>query len=272
MIRQTLAVVRREWLVQRRYPLSMFASVVLAPVYQLALPTLLLGSAFVVAGESFGLASSAGTSDLPGWMVTGLFLASITVGAVTSVYQTLEADRTTGVIEHSWSTPAPRRTYVVGAVMTGTLFGGCASLLIALMAMLLGARFDLVGVALSVPVMALGVLGNIGFGYLVAAALLLLRQAEVLVEVVAMLAVAFSGATFPLTLLPEVARWPTYVLPGTWALDLSRVATLGTPPLVSLEIAVPALVLTSASWAFLGSRVFAAADRALARSGALSQY
>jgi ABC-2 type transport system permease protein len=272
LITETLAVVRREWHVQRRYPISMLNTVVLTPIYQLALPTLLLGSAFVISGQSLGLAREAGTSDLAAWMTTGVLLASITVGAVTSVYNTLDADRTTGVMEHSWSTPASRHTYVVGAVLTGTLFGTGAAVIIGAMASLLGARFDALGVLLSVPAMAVVVVGNCGFGYLVAAALLMLRQASVLVEVTVMAAVLFSGVTFPLTLLPGATRWPTYVLPGTWGLDLTRVATLGTPPLLPLTAEVVLLLLTAAAWATVGRLAFSAAERALARAGTLSQY
>jgi ABC-type polysaccharide/polyol phosphate export permease len=272
LITQTLAVVRREWQVQRRYPISMLNTVVFTPIYQLALPTLLLGSAFVVSGHSLGLAREAGTPDLAAWMTTGVLLASITVGAVTSVYNTLHADRTTGVMEHSWSTPASRHTYVVGAVLTGTLFGGGAAVLIGAMALLLGARFDPAGLLLSIPAMAVVVVGNCGFGYLVAATLLLLRQASVLVEVTVMAAVLFSGVTFPLTLLPGATRWPTYVLPGTWGLDLTRVATLGTPPLLPLAVEITLLLVTSAVLAGVGYLTFSAAERALARAGTLSQF
>lgn len=272
MITETLAVMRREWHVQRRYPLTMLHTVVLAPIYQLALPTLLLGSAFMVSGQSLGLARAAGTADLQAWLATGVLFASITVGAVTSVYNTLKADRTTGVMEHSWCTPASRHTYVVGGVLTGTLLGGGAAALIGAMATLLGARFDAAGVLLSLPAMAVVVVGNCGFGYLVAATLLMLRQASVLVEVTVMAAVLFSGVTFPLTLLPGATRWPTYVLPGTWGLDLTRVATLHTPPLLPLTAEVALLLLTATVWLVIGHRAFSAAERALARAGTLSQF
>jgi len=272
LITQVLAVVRREWHVQRRYPISMLNTIVLTPIYQLALPTLLLGSAFVVSGQSLGLARAAGTADLEAWMTTGVLLASITVGAVTSVYNTLDADRTTGVMEHSWSTPASRHTFVVGPVLTGTLLGGGAAILIGAMATLLGARFDPVGLLLTIPAMAGVVVGNCGFGYLVAATLLMLRQASVLVEVTVMTAVLFSGVTFPLTLLPGATRWPTYILPGTWGLDLTRVATLGTPPLLPLPAEIALLLVTAAIWAGVGYLTFSAAERALSRSGTISQF
>ena len=55
MIQVAAAVVQREWRVQRRYPISMVNLALLTPLYQLALPTLLPGTAFLVGGASVGL-------------------------------------------------------------------------------------------------------------------------------------------------------------------------------------------------------------------------
>lgn len=266
-------VVLREWRVQRRYPVSMVNLVLLTPLYQLALPTLLLGSAFLVGGTSVGLRRETGTSDLAGWLGLGVLSASLAAGSIISVYSTLEADRQTGVIEHSWASPASRQSYVVGAVLTGSLFAGTAGLLLTGSAVVfLHASFSLTGVLLGLPVVLVMAAGNCGAGYLVAAAVLVLRQANALTEVLIMLAVMFSGVSFPLTLLPGAFRWPTYLLPGTWSLDLLRGLTLdsrtlaGRPAEIALALAVSALWLAAGRWAF------ARAERSLAVSGALTQF
>jgi ABC-type multidrug transport system permease subunit len=273
LIRATAAVLRREWQVQRRYPVSMVNTVLLTPLYQLALPTLLLGSAFVVNGRSFGLSKETGSGDLGGWIGTGVLAAALTVGAVTSVYNTLDADRVTGAIEHSWSTPASRHSYVVGAVLTGTLFGGAAGvILIGIAVVALGAVLDPLGVILSVPAVFAFVVGNCGFGYLVASALLAMRQADILVEVTTMVVVLFSGVMFPLTLLPGAARWPTYLLPGTWALDLVRYLTLETRPLAPPLVEAAAAVATALAWFGAGAMAFRAAERQQQVNGTLHQF
>lgn len=273
MIKVAFSVVLREWRVQRRYPISMVNLALLTPLYQLALPTLLLGSAFVVGGSSIGLSHETGTTDLAGWIGLGVLAASLLVGAVSSVYNTLEADRLTGVIEHSWASPAPREAYVIGAVLTGTLFAGVSSvILLAFANLALGARFDLVGIVASIPALALMVLANCGYSYFVAALVLALRRAEALVDVATMLAVLFAGCTFPLTLLPEVARWPAYVLPDTFGLDVIRQLTLGSRPLLPLPIELAAAAVVGIFWFVLGRRTFLAAERSLRMTGALAQY
>lgn len=273
MIQVVLAVVVREWRVQRRYPISMINLALLVPLYQLALPTLLLGSAFVVGGSSIGLAHETGTTDLAGWIGLGVLAASLLVGAVTSAYNTLEADRLTGVIEHSWATPAPREAYVVGAVCTGTLFAGVSSvILLGFAALTLHARFDAGGAIMSIPALALMVLANCGYSYCVAAALLVLRRADALVDVLTMFAVLFAGVSFPLTLLPGVWRWPTYVLPDTWGLDIIRHLTLGSRPLLPLPVEFAAATVVGVAWFVLGRWAFLAAERSLRTNGSLSQY
>jgi ABC-type multidrug transport system permease subunit len=273
LIRATAAVVLREWRVQRRYPISMVNLVLLTPLYRLALPTLLLGSAFMVDGSSVGLSRMTGTTDLAGWIGLGVLSASLLVGAVISVYDTLDADRVTGVIEHSWSSPARREAYVAGGVVTGSLFAAGASLILLVASVpLLHVRFSPAGALLSVPVVVVMVAGNCGVGYLVAAALLSMRRAEALVDAGTMIAVLFSGVSFPLTLLPEAARWPTYILPGTWGLDLIRHVTLSTHPLVPIGFELPALVVTSALWFVVGRSVFLRTERQLRIAGTLTQF
>jgi ABC-type multidrug transport system permease subunit len=270
---QVLAVVLREWRVQRRYPISMINLALLTPLYQMALPTLLLGSAFLVGGSSVGLSREVGSSDLAGWIGTGLLTATLLVGAVTSVYETLEADRLTGVIEHSWASPASRQTFVVGGVLTGSMFGAVSSLiLLAFAVTLLHASFTVPGTLLSLPVLLLMVVGNCGFSYLAAAAVLALRQADVLVELSTMVAVLFAGVSFPLTLLPQAARGPTYILPDTWELDLIRHLTLSTRPLMPVFAELAAAGVTAVVWLAVGRWVFLRTEHHLRTVGTLTQF
>ena len=246
---------------------------VLTPLYQLALPTLLLGSAFLVGGAALGLSSVVGTTDMAAWIGLGVLSASLLVGSATSVYDTLEADRLTGVIEHSWTTPARREVYVIGGVLTGSMFASASGLILLTLAMVvLRASFAPGGVLASLPVLAVMVIANGGYCYLVAAALLLMRRAGALVEVVTMFAVLFSGVSFPLQLLPGPARWPTYLLPDTWELDLTRHLTLHTRMLLPPAAEAAGACLTAGIWLAIGRRAFLRAERQLAVAGSLAQF
>lgn len=273
MTRAVTAIVLRELRVQRRYPISMVNLVLLTPLYQLALPTLLLGTAFLVNGSAAGLARMVGTTDLPGWLGLGVLAAALVVGAIVSVTSTLDADRTTGVLENSWASPAPREAFVIGGVVTGTVFTAAASaILLALAITVLHASYGLLGAVACLPVVLTMLVGNCGFGYLAAAAILRLRRADALIDVATLIAVTFSGVSFPLLLLPAAARLPTYLLPGTWGLDLLRHLTLGTHPLLPMLAELVALPVTSFGWLAIGRGVFLRAERQVRTAGTLTQY
>lgn len=84
------------------------------------------------------------------------------------------------------------------------------------------------------PVVVTVLVGNCGFGYLAAAAALALRRPGPLLDPLTGVVAAFSGVAFPLTVLPEIVRWQTYILPTTWSLDLMRHLTLDTRPLIPI--------------------------------------
>lgn len=253
--------------------MSMLNLVVLTPLFEMAIPTLLLGAAFMVDGGASGLARSVGTTDLAGWVGLGVLVASLTVGAIRGVSGTLQSDRNTGVLEHSFASPAPREAFVVGAVGSGTVLTGLASsLLLAFGIGVLGADYDPHGALLCVPVMAVMLVGTCGYGYLTGALSLLVRRPGAVLDPLVMVVTAFSGVAFPLTVLPEVVRWPAFLLPTTWALDLMRYATLDTRPLAPVPVAICALVATSLAFWLLGRWVFRRAVRSVQASGTLTQF
>lgn len=273
LVRASWGVVVRELHVQLRYPVSMINLVLFTPLYEMAIPTLLLGTAFLVNGSSVGLAHTVGTTDLAGWVGLGLLGASLLVGGVRGVSSTIEADRETGALEHSWASPAARDTFVLGAFGAGTIFTAAASaLLLTFGITVLGADYDLRGVLFSLPVLAALLAGTCGYGYLAGALALTIRKPSGVLTPITTVIATFSGVAFPLTVLPAAVRWPTYALPSTWALDLMRYATLDTRPLAPLSVAVTALAATSAGVLLLGRRVFLAAERKARVNGTLTQF
>lgn len=273
LTRSVLAIVLREIRVQRRYPISMLNMVLFTPLYELAIPSLLLGRAFLVGGSAVGLSQYVGSTDLVGWLGVGVLAASVLVGSVVSVTDTMVADRTTGALEYSWSSTAPRSAFAVGGVITGSLFTLASSLLILTVGVAaLGARYDPVGVLWCVPVLLFLLLGLFGLGFLASAVTLLMRRPNVVLQPVLAIMASFSGVAFPLNVLPDWARPPTYLMPTTWALDLMRHATLDTLTLAPVPVEIAALVTTSLTLLTVGRWVFRRVERKVCVSGILSQY
>jgi ABC-type polysaccharide/polyol phosphate export permease len=267
------AIILRDLRVARRYPLSMINLVLLTPLYQMAIPTLLLGTAFLVEGSAVGLSQMVGTTDLVGWLGLGVLVASLVVGVMWTVADDIMTDRMTGVLEHSWTTPTRREVFVVGTAGTSFIFTMAASALLMLFGVLvLDARYAPLGLLLSVPVLAVMLVGVCGFGYLGAAGILSLRKSSALLDTTGYLLSTFSGVSFPLTVLPTPLREVTYLLPTTWGLDLMRHLSLGTETLLALPVACGALVVTSVGVFALGRIAFLRAERGLRTAGTLAQF
>jgi hypothetical protein len=83
-----------------------------------------------------------------------------------------------------------------------------------------------------VPAVLLAGLSMIGVGYLVASAVLVLKEPSFFVDATNFLFAIASGVAFPITVLPIFVRPLAYLLPTTYALDLLRVHALGTRPLM----------------------------------------
>lgn len=267
------AIVLRDLRIARRYPLSLANTVLLTPLYEMALPTLLLGAAFLIDGSAVGLAERVGTQDLAGWLGLGVLTASLLVGITWTVSGGFTTARTTGVLEHSFASPARREAFVIGGAVTGTLYTLTASVILIVTAVgLLGARYSPTGVLLSVPVLLMMLVGICGVGYLAAAVALRFRRGDGLIDLGTMLMSTFSGVSFPLTLLPEPLRLPTYLFPTTWGLDLMRHFTLSSRTLLPLGVELVALVVTSVACFALGRSVFLKTERQLRTAGTLTAY
>lgn len=267
------AIILRDLRIARRYPLSVINLVLLTPLYQMAIPTLLLGTAFLVQGNAVGLGQFVGTTDLAGWLGLGVLVASLIVGVMWTVAGDLMSDRMTGVLEHSWATPARRESFVLGAAGTSFIFTLAASgLLILFGVLVLDARYAPSGLLLAAPVLGVTLVGIIGFGHLAAAGILSLRKSSALLDTAGYLLSALSGVSFPLAVLPTPLREITYLLPTAWGLDVMRHLTLGTETMLPLPQACVALVVTSVGVFTLGRMLFLRAERALRTAGTLAQF
>ena len=124
----------------------------------------------------------------------------------------------------------------------------------------------------AVPVLSLVSIGVLGFGYLVGAIVLRMREANFFVDATDFIVVCLSGAAFPIIVLPWFVRWISYLLPTTHALDLMRVSALGTPPLLPLPLEWLMLVLTSAAFLLLGRWAWLATEHRLRVAGEIGQH
>ena len=177
-----------------------------------------------------------------------------------------------GTLEPSWLTPTRHEIFILGRAL-GSMFWFVLSqaALFAFGVWFLGLRLR-AELLLALPAVLLAVLAMVGFAYLLAAIVLIIREANFFVDTMQFAVGMMSGTAFPVTLLPGVLQPIALALPTTYAIDILRSQALGSRPLFDARLEyLVLLVLTGLTYP-LGRWAFARAEVTMRRRGMLAQY
>jgi ABC-type polysaccharide/polyol phosphate export permease len=111
-----------------------------------------------------------------------------------------------------------------------------------------------------------------GVAFMLAAATLLIREANFFIDTTNFLFSIASGTAFPVTILPIVFLPFALLLPTTYAVDLLRVHAIGQRPLFDPLIEWTALLATTVLVLLVGHRAFTRAVHAMRVRGTLGQH
>lgn len=269
--RAAVAIARKQLRIASRYRFGAINQV-FQPLYQTLIPSILLGATFAIGGEAVGLVDTAGTTDLAGYLFLGMLALNLSSAGFWGVAFSIKQELDVGTLEPGWLTPTRRETFILGMTLAGLLLAVIATvILIGVGVLVFGARLGPVAV-IALPILGLTAIGVLGIGYLIGAIVLRMRDANFFVDSTDFIFVALSGAAFPIVVLPDLVRWIAYLLPTTYALDLMRVASLGTPPLVPLPVEWAMLALTSLGFVAVGRWAWLRTEHRLRRLGTLGQH
>lgn len=269
--RAAWAIARKELQVMLRYRLNALNRVV-QPIYQVLIPGILLGATFAIGGEAVGLAETAGTTDIAGYLFLGMLALTLASAGFWDVAFSLKTELDAGTLEPAWLTPTRRETFIIGQTLAGIITAAATTVILVGVGILLFGADIAPRLLLALPIIALTAVGVLGIGYLVAAIVLRMKDANFFVDAADFIFVALSGAAFPIVVLPDALQWVSYLLPTTHALDLVRVSALGTTPLLPAPLEWTMLVLTSVALLLLGRRAWLATEHRMRVLGTLGQH
>jgi ABC-2 type transport system permease protein len=269
--RAAWAIARKELQIFARYRMNAVNQVV-QPLYQVLIPGLLLGATFAIGGQAVGLAATAGTDDVVGFLFLGMLALNLASAGFWAVAFSIKLELDAGTLEPGWLTPTRRETFVIGMTLSGILVAVASTIILVLIGIWLFGADIAPRLALAVPILAISTAGILGIGYLVGAIVLRMRDANFFVDAADFIFVGLSGAAFPIIVLPEVVRWVSYLLPTTHALDLMRVATLETRPLLPIPAEWAMLVVTSLGLLAVGRWAWLRTEHRLRVLGTLGQH
>lgn len=268
--RVLFAIARKDWKQYWRYPLNAVSSI-FQPIIWLT-PVYFMGQAFSVNGQAQGFAQFSGTADFMSFILIGTVLTNFINAVFWGMGYSLKEDMDAGVMESNWLTPIPRLLILVGHSLTNlTVTTATSALMLSIAALLFGFRVSGEVLQAFLPVIPM-MLGLYGFGFAFAALVLIMREANTLVDVSSFLIQIFSGSNFPVNALPKWLLPISLALPLTYGLDAVRGILLKIPTILPLAWEMVLLVVFMVLMLGLGGWAFSSLERRVRRWGTLGQH
>jgi ABC-2 type transport system permease protein len=269
-LRALFAITGKNWRQFWRYPLNA-VSQVLQPVVWLT-PVYFMGQAFSVNGQAQGFAGYSGTTDYMSFILIGYALSNFINAVFWGMGYALKNDMDAGVLEANWLAPVPRPLLLIGHTLSSLAITAITSLLMLLVAAVLFGFRPTGNVLASVFTVLPMLIGLYGFGFIFAAVVLLMREANTLVDVSSFLVQIFSGADFPVTALPKWLLPVSLLLPLTYGFDAVRGWLIGTTTLLPIGAEIALLLVFMIVMIAVGLRVFARLERHVRTAGTLGAH
>ena len=269
-LRALWAIARKDWRQYWRYPLNAVSSV-LQPIVWLT-PVYFMGQAFSINGEARGFAAYSGTTDYMSFILIGTALSNFINSVFWGMGYALKNDMDAGVLEANWLAPVPRPLLLIGHTFTNLIVTAITSLLmLAVAGLIFGFRPTGSALASFLTVVPM-LLGLYGFGLAFAAVVMIMREANTLVDMSSFLVRIFSGADFPVNSLPKWLLPISLALPLTYGFDAVRGWLLGTKTILPLAVEIILLIVFMFAMFGMGLIVFRTLERRVRMRGTLGQH
>jgi ABC-2 type transport system permease protein len=269
-LRALYVIARKDWKVFWRYPLNAVSNV-FQPIIWIT-PVYFMGKAFSTNGQAPGFAAYTGSGDYMSFILLGTVLTNFIMTVFWGMGYALKNDMDAGVLESNWLTPVPRLMILIGRTLTSLLTTAITS---ATMLLIAGALFGFrpTGDTLAAFLTAIPMLlGLYGFGFAFAAVVLLIREANTLVDMSSFLVQGLSGTNFPVQSLPTWLIPVALALPLTYGLDAVRGFLLKTETLLPLPVEVALLIVFMFFMVWFGAWIFYRVERRVRTLGTLGQH
>ncbi|HSD82343.1 MAG TPA: ABC transporter permease [Anaerolineae bacterium] len=269
-LRVISAVTAKDWRQYWRYPLNA-VSHVLQPIVWLT-PVYFMGAAFSENGKALGFAGYAGTTDYISFILIGTVLSNFVSAVFWGMGYALKNDMDSGVLESNWLAPIARPMLLIGHTITNLVVTTATSIVMLIIgALLFGFQVNgntLAAIAVTFPML----LGLYGFGFMFAAVVMVMREANTLTDVGSFLVQIFSGANFPVTVLPRWLLPVALILPLTYGFDAVRGILLNTNTLLPIILEYVVMLIFMVAMIAIGLLAFRRLERYVRQRGTLGMH
>jgi ABC-2 type transport system permease protein len=269
-VRATLAIAKKDWITFFRYPMNALFRVI-EPIAWLT-PVYFLGRSFAGPGGNAGFAAYTGTADYMSFILIGAVLSSYIGAVFWGMGYALKSEMDAGVLESNWLMPVPRALMLVGRTLANLVITTVNSAGMLLLAWLLfGFRASGNVLAAALPLVPM-LVALYGFGFAFAALVLLMRDANTLIDVSNFVVSLLSGSQFPVNVLPRLLLPVALAIPLTYGFDSVRALLLGSTPLLPVAYELAILIGFMAIMTPTGYLIFKRVEHRCKTLGTLGQY
>lgn len=270
-LRAISGIFRRDFKIFTRYPLNAIFRIIQPIIW--FIPIYFMGKGFAVNGHSTGFAAYTGTGDYVAFLLLGVILSSYVSAVLWGIGLSLKNQMDTGVLESNWLTPIPRLTHLIGQTLFNVIVTtlNCCGMALVIWG-IFGFEFNSgkIGAAILTALPMLVAIYGFGFGF--AALVMLIREANTLIDTGNFMLNSLSGANFPITVLPRFLTVISLSIPLTYGYDAVRGLLLGSKTILPIQTSQLILVIFMFVMIAFGVLVFKWLERRCRRLGTIGMH
>ena len=261
----------KDWKIEFAYPVS-FIRQLISPLIFL-MPFLLYGLALIGGTYSQNLADLVGNGDVVSFIFTGYIMMGFIGTAVWAMGFSIRRERWFGTLEAIYVTPSSRLGQVLGMALHSTVYQTLGTIIQFLVIYLtFGLALKIEGILPALGIFALMMLALYGFGIVISALGLILKEGWVVSDSLYSIMTILSPVAYPLAVLPTIAQQASYIFPTAPALDGMRSFLIANyQPEVVGNVFLYLLGL-GAAWILFGIIVFRLTDGYVRKRGMLTKF
>jgi ABC-2 type transport system permease protein len=262
----------KDWKIEFAYPVS-FVRQLISPLVFL-IPFLIYG--IVLVGEngySENLAQLVGTGDVVTFIFTGYIMMGFIGTAVWAMGFSIRRERWFGTLEAIYVTPTSRLVQVLGMALHSTahqIIGTIIQLVVIYLTFGLSLKIE--GVLPALGIFALMMFALYGFGIVISALGLLLKEGWVVSDILYSTMTILSPVAYPLIVLPTIAQQASAIFPTAPALIGMRSFLMVNYQQEAFGNVFLHLLVLGAAWILFGVVVFKVTDKYVRKKGMLRKF
>jgi len=270
-LRVVATVLKKELVLYFRYPVWVLFDALMPLLWVLSL--VIYGRALVGSPYSANLARLTNTGDYVSFTIVGMIVSSFAYSTLWGMSYALRGEQWSGTLESTFLAPCNRFSILLGKAFSSMLTTAAwVALQITLVSIVFGLNINVLNLPAALLFFLIALPSFLGIGFSLAGVVLDFKEHNAFVNFLSSLLGLLLPISYPLSILPSVLRFFSYLLPPTYAIEGMRSILIMNSSLSELTNLVIPLVFFDCFWILVGVTVFVREERRVLKKGTLGYY